>query len=100
MIPFNYQNALYAWMNLKTTNRFIKYRNASITSTLNAVQNGFLAKIKEKKKDALYVIQFSKLMRLNLEKKCKYFVNKMYRQIYFSKDLISNLFKIIFTFVF
>ena len=100
MIPFNYQNALYAWMNLKTMNRFIKYRNASITSTLNAVQNGFLAKIKEKKKDALYVIQFSKLMRLNLEKKCKYFVNKMYRQIYFSKDLKSNLFKIIFTFVF
>jgi hypothetical protein len=43
-------------MNLKTMNRFIKYRNASITSTLNAVQNGFLAKIKEKKKDALYVI--------------------------------------------
>ena len=83
MIPFNYQNALYAWMNLKTMNRFIKYRNASITSTLNAVQNGFLAKIKEKKKDALYVIQFSKLMRLNLEKKCKNFVYKMYRQIYF-----------------
>jgi len=56
MIPFNYKNALYAWMNLKTMNKFIKYRNASITFTLNAVQNGFLAKIKENKKDVLYVI--------------------------------------------
>ena len=87
MIPFNYKNALYAWMNLKMMNRFIKYRNASITSTLNAVQNGFLAKIKENKKDVLYVIQFSKLMRLNLEKKCKDFVNKIYRLNYFFKRL-------------
>ena len=56
MIPFKYQNAQFVWMNLKTMNRYFKYRNVNITFTLIAVRNGFLARIKEKKKDAHYVI--------------------------------------------
>ena len=56
MIHIKYQNVQFVWMNLKMTSRFFKYQNANITSILNAVKNGFLVKIKEKKKDVHYVI--------------------------------------------
>ena len=67
MINFNRLNALYAWMNSKMMNRYFKFQNVNITSIPNAVQNGFLVKIKEEKKDALYAIQFSKLMKSILD---------------------------------
>ena len=78
MILIKYLNAQFAWMNLKTMNKFFKYQNANITSTLNVVQNGFLAKIKEKKKDVLCVIQFLKLMKLN----CQKFLPELIEYIY------------------
>jgi len=56
MIHFNRLNALYAWMNSKMMNRYFKFQNVNIISIPNAVQNGFLVKIKEEKKDALYAI--------------------------------------------